>query len=245
MNRLYMLGPCSIDSEDRLIATASLLKELGVQILRGGTYKMRTSPASWQGLGEDGLRLLTGVAREHNLQSLTEITDLRHLDLYLKHGVEMLQIGSRNMFNYPLLKELAGCGLPLLLKRHFAASLDEFMQASAYLDGAPQVYLCERGIRSHDTHFRFTFDINAIAWLKQYSGRPVIADPSHGTGEREYVIQIAGAAIAAGADGVQVEVHPDPEHARSDARQSLDLTEAKQMIIHCETLASALDDMKS
>jgi 3-deoxy-7-phosphoheptulonate synthase len=245
MNRLYMLGPCSIDSEERLIATASLLKEHGVQVLRGGTYKMRTNPESWQGMGEDGLRLLTSVAREYNLQSLTEITDLRHLDLYLKYGVDILQIGSRNMFNYPLLQELGGCGVPLLLKRHFAASLDEFLHASAYLDQAPQLFLCERGIRSHDTHFRFTFDINAIAWLKQHSGRQVIADPSHGTGEREYVTQIAGAAIAAGADGIQVEVHPEPEDARSDARQSLDLSEAEKLVTHCETLAGTLDKMKS
>ena len=190
------------------------------------------------------MRLLTGVARDYNLKSLTEITDLRHLDLYLKHGVDMLQIGSRNMFNYPLLQELAGCGLPLLLKRHFAASLDEFLHASAYLDSAQVVYLCERGIRSHDTHFRFTFDINAIAWLKQHSERQVIADPSHGTGEREYVIQIAGAAIAAGADGVQIEVHPEPEQAKSDARQSLDLAEARQLIAYCETFAGVLDEMK-
>ena len=203
---------------------------------------MRTSPDSWQGLGEEGLRLLTEVASEFKLSTLTEITDLKHLDLYLKHGVDILQIGSRNMYNYPLLRELGSCGLPLLLKRHFASSLDEFLLAASYLDAAPRVFLCERGIRSHDTRFRFTFDINAIAWLKKNSQRQVIADPSHGTGERDYVIQIAGAAIAAGADGIMAETHPMPELARSDARQTIDLNQAARLVSWCETLAAVLPE---
>ncbi len=221
--RLVLIsGPCSVESKEQLLAIAKSVKKSGARILRGGAFKPRTSPYSFQGLGEDGLRLLAEVRAETGLPITTEIMDTRDLAMIEKY-TDCLQIGSRNMQNFALLKEVGRSRLPVLLKRGFSATINDLIMSAEYIlsEGNPNVLLCERGIRTFETMTRNTLDLNAVPILKAKTRLPVVVDPTHGIGLREYIPQMALAAVAAGADAVMVEVHDEPERARSDGEQAL------------------------
>jgi len=223
---VVIAGPCSVEGPEQIDLVAFHLKRLGVRFLRGGAYKPRTSPYDFQGLGEEGLRLLHEAGARHGLATVSEVVDTRHVDQAARY-VDMLQVGSRNMANFELLKAVAGTGKPILLKRGFAATLDEFLHAAEYLAqaGNEQILLCERGIRSFERETRFTLDISAVPLLRQMTALPVLVDVSHAAGRRDILVPLGRAALAAGAQGVMVEVHPVPHLARSDAQQQLDLRE--------------------
>ena len=216
-------GPCAIESMEQLYETAWSVKASGAKILRGGAFKPRSSPYSFQGLGEEGLKLLRQIRRKSELAVVTEVMDTRQVELVAEHA-DMLQVGSRNMQNYPLLKEVGLSGKPVLLKRGMMSTIEEFLHSAEYIlnEGNDQVVLCERGIRTFETSTRNTLDLSAIPMLKQLSHLPVIVDPSHGTGLRWMVPVMAKAAVAAGADGLIIEVHHKPETALCDGDQSLD-----------------------
>ncbi|MEO5936917.1 MAG: 3-deoxy-7-phosphoheptulonate synthase [Terriglobales bacterium] len=222
---VVMAGPCSVESREQIFATARAVKAAGASILRGGAYKPRTSPYEFQGLGVEALRLLAEVRKELKMPVVTEVMGTEDVDLICEHA-DMLQVGARNMQNFALLRRLATCGKPVLLKRGPSATIKEWLLAAEYLlaGGNPNVVLCERGIKTFETELRNTFDLAAVALAKELSHLPVIADPSHGTGRRSLIAAVSKAAIAVGADGLIVEVHPDPERALSDGAQSLDFT---------------------
>jgi 3-deoxy-7-phosphoheptulonate synthase len=215
-------GPCSVESEDQILATARAVKKAGAQFLRGGAFKPRTSPYSFQGLKEEGLRLLSLARRQTGLLVVTEVIDARHLALVAEHA-DMLQVGSRNMQNFTLLDEVGKYGRPVLLKRGMSSTLEEMMFAAERVaaSGNDQIVLCERGIRTFETATRNTMDLAAVPWLKRHSRLPVIVDPSHGTGHWWMVTPLARAAVAAGCDGLIVEVHVNPDEAVSDGAQTL------------------------
>lgn len=219
---VVVAGPCAVEDEEMLVKLACRIKRMGVNILRGGAYKPRTSPYSFQGMGEEGLRILSRAGRVAGLPVITELTDVRQLPEVSRYA-DIIQIGSRNMQNFGLLREVGRTSFPVLLKRGLSATLEEWLMAAEYIlaEGNSQVILCERGIRSFETYTRNTFDINAVPAVKQLSHLPILADPSHGTGRRELVLPVARAALAAGADGLMLEVHPCPEKALSDGDQSL------------------------
>lgn len=219
---VVMAGPCSVEDEEQIHILANAVAQGGATILRGGAFKPRTSPYSFQGLGKQGLRWLRAAADAHGLLVVTEVLDPRHVELVATYA-DILQIGARNMQNFALLKEVGRCEKPILLKRGFAATLDEFLMAAEYMlaAGNSRVMLCERGIRTFADHTRFTLDVGIIPALKEISHLPVIVDPSHAAGVRDKVIPLALAGIAAGADGLIVEVHHNPEGALSDGAQSL------------------------
>ncbi|MFN4295176.1 MAG: 3-deoxy-7-phosphoheptulonate synthase, partial [Thermoflexales bacterium] len=219
---VVMAGPCSVEDEDQIHILANIVAQSGAKILRGGAFKPRTSPYSFQGLGEKGLRWLRVAADAHGLLVVTEVLDPRHVELVATYA-DILQIGARNMQNFALLKEVGLCKKPILLKRGLAATLEELLMAAEYIlaAGNPSVILCERGIRTFADHLRFTLDVGIIPVLKEASHLPVIVDPSHAAGARDKVIPLALAGIAAGADGLIVEVHHNPERALSDGAQSL------------------------
>ena len=219
---VIMAGPCSVENRQMLLETARAVKEAGAQILRGGAFKPRTSPYSFQGLGEEGLKLLREVGKRTGMSVVTELMDIRDLEL-LEEYADIIQIGARNMQNFELLKAVGQSHKPVLLKRGFSATITEFLLAAEYLlsQGNFNVILCERGIRTFEDHTRFTLDLNAVPVIKKLSHLPVVVDPSHGTGSYEYVGPMAKAAVAAGADGLMIEVHPNPEVALSDGPQSL------------------------
>ena len=219
---VVMAGPCSVESEEQVGAAAAAVKAAGARILRGGAYKPRTSPYSFQGLGKEGLKLLRRAADDNGLLVVSEILDVADLPLFLDN-VDIMQVGARNMQNFALLKGLSRLRHPVLLKRGMSATLNELLLSAEYLlaGGNRQVILCERGIRTFETSTRNTLDLSAIPILRRLSHLPVIADPSHGTGLRDYVAPMARAAVAAGADGLLVEVHPTPDTALSDGAQSL------------------------
>ncbi|HRK09338.1 MAG TPA: 3-deoxy-7-phosphoheptulonate synthase [Pseudobdellovibrionaceae bacterium] len=234
-------GPCSIESEAHLRETARGVRQAGASLLRGGVYKMRTSPESFQGLGEPAFQFLSQVKRDLEMPLVSEITDPRQLPLMID-VVDMFQVGSRNMYNYELLKELGQARKPVLLKRAFAATVDEWLKAADYvLKGHDQVVLCERGIRTFEPSSRNTLDLNSVAYLKAHAQLPVIVDPSHGTGRPELIAPLAAAAIAAGADGLIVEVHPRPLEAKSDAFQAIDFAQFTALIDRCARVAEACD----
>lgn len=218
-----MAGPCSVESESQLMAAAEHLRRAGIRILRGGAFKPRSSPYAFQGLGLQGLKILARARAELGLAIVTEVMSETEVSLVAEYA-DILQIGSRNMENFSLLEAAARSGRPILLKRGMTATIADLLQsAQCVLDnGNPHVMLCERGIRTFDTALRNTFDVGAIALLKQISHLPVIADPSHAAGHREIVPALARIAVAANADGMLIEVHPDPDHAWSDGEQSLD-----------------------
>ena len=234
-------GPCSVEGEEQMMRIAKSLSEMGIDLLRGGAFKPRTSPYSFQGLGVEGLKYLRQAADEYDMLVVTELMDLRDLDAVYEHA-DIIQIGARNMYNYSLLKELGKVDKPILLKRGLSATIKEFLMSAEYIlsHGNPNVILCERGIRTFETATRNTFDINAIPVLKEKSHLPVCADPSHGTGVRSYVKPIARAAVAAGADSVMVEVHYNPEIAKSDAAQTLYLDQFKELLDEVRIIASAV-----
>lgn len=215
-------GPCSVESESQIMDVAHQLKNSGASLLRGGAFKPRTSPYSWQGLGEEGLEMLARAREATGLGIVTEVMDKENVELVCQY-TDIVQIGTRNMQNYPLLRKIGQCGKPVLLKRGMSATITELLLAAEYLfaEGNQQVILCERGIRSFDNNTRNLLDLSAIPVVKGLSHLPIIADPSHGTGVRDKVTPMARAAVAAGADGLMVEVHPNPAEALSDGAQSL------------------------
>ena len=219
---VIMAGPCSVESREMLFETARAVHRAGAQLLRGGAFKPRTSPYSFQGLGEEGLKLLREAARATGMRVVTELLDTRDIQLVEQYA-DVIQIGARNMQNFELLKEVGQSRKPVLLKRGLSATITEFLLAAEYIlsQGNFNVILCERGIRTFDDHTRFTLDLNAVPVIKKLSHLPVIVDPSHGTGSWDFVAPMAKAAIAAGADGLMIEVHPNPEVALSDGPQSL------------------------
>jgi 3-deoxy-7-phosphoheptulonate synthase len=215
-------GPCAVEDRESFLELALILKQAGVHILRGGIFKPRTSPYSFQGLGREGLEIMAEARRITGLPVVTEIMDARDLDL-LYDQVDILQVGSRNMQNYSLLDALGKIQKPVLLKRGFAATIEEWLLAAEYIlsGGNQDLILCERGIRTFETYTRNTVDLGAVALIKQLSHLPVIVDPSHATGKWKMVAPVARGAIAVGADGIMVEVHQDPDRALSDGKQSL------------------------
>ncbi len=221
-NPTIMAGPCSVEDEDQIITTAREVSQAGAEILRGGAYKPRTSPYSFQGLGEKGLKLLDLARQETGLKVITELMDIAHRDLVAKY-TDIIQIGSRNMKNYSLLEAVGKLDKPVMLKRGMASPVKDWLLAAEYImaQGNHQVMLCERGIKTFGEKTRYTMDLSSIPLVKEKSHLPVIADPSHGTGRWELVPPMARAAVACGADGLLIEVHPRPEQALSDGQQSL------------------------
>jgi len=219
---VIMAGPCAVESEEQALTIARLVKKSGAQVFRGGAFKPRTSPYSFQGLGEEGLKILAKVRDETGLPIVTEAIDNSSLELVDKYA-DIIQIGARNMHNYSLLRQAGHSSKPVLLKRSFAATIEEWLMAAEYIssEGNSRVILCERGIRTFSDNTRNTLDLSAIPSVKQVSHLPIIVDPSHAAGKRDYVIPLSKGAIAVGADGLLVEVHHDPPHALSDGMQSL------------------------
>lgn len=219
---VIMAGPCAVESEEQALTIARLVKKSGARVFRGGAFKPRTSPYSFQGLGEEGLKILAKVREETGLLIITEAIDESSLELVDKYA-DIIQIGTRNMHNYSLLRHAGHASKPVLLKRSFAATIDEWLMAAEYIssEGNSRIILCERGIRTFSDNTRNTLDLSAIPSVKQVSHLPIIVDPSHAAGRRDYVIPLSKGAIAVGADGLLVEVHHDPPHALSDGMQSL------------------------
>ncbi len=217
-----MAGPCAVESEEQIVESARRVKAAGAKILRGGAYKPRSSPYTFQGLEEEGLKLLTLAKEETGLPVVTEIIDMHDIEKVAAHA-DMFQVGARNMQNFRLLRELGKSRKPVLLKRGMSAGYDDFLMSAEYImsEGNPNVVLCERGIKTFVTGTRNTLDLNAVPYLKAKTHLPVVVDPSHGTGIRDMVLPMSKAALGAGADGLMVEVHPHPDHALSDGMQSL------------------------
>lgn len=226
-----MAGPCAVESREQMDETASFLSGLGVKILRGGAFKPRTNPDDFQGLGEEGLKFIREAADKYGMKVITEVLDVRDIDLVSEYA-DILQIGSRNMHNSSLLKELAKQKKPMLLKRGMSATMDEFLQAVRYLEnqGNTKIYLCERGARTFMDETRFTLNLGSIPAIKAHSNYPLIVDPSHAAGNREYVIPMAKGSLAAGANGLLIEVHPNPVKALCDAPQALSFAQFEQFM---------------
>ncbi len=234
-------GPCTVESLEQMEQVARSLSTVSISALRGGVYKPRTSPYSFQGMGVDGLRILASVREAYGLPVVTEVMSIAQIEPVAAYA-DMLQIGSRNMQNFELLKALGTVNKPVLLKRGLAATIEEFVMAAEYImaHGNPNVVLCERGIRSFDTYTRNVLDLGAVVALKQLTHLPVIVDPSHAAGKRELVPDLARAAIAAGADGLIIECHPEPEKSVSDARQALSLEAMQELVQSVATIATAV-----
>ena len=238
---VIMAGPCSVESEEQIFTIAKVVAEGGGKILRGGAFKPRSSPYSFHGLGDDGLRFIRAAADQYKLSVVTEVMDANQIRLVEEYA-DILQIGARNMQNFTFLRELGKASKPVLLKRGLAATIEEWLMSAEYIlsGGNHQVILCERGIRTFETATRNTLDVGAIPVVKKKSHLPVIADPSHGIGIRDKVIPMARACIAAGADGIIVEVHHDPDHAKSDGAQSLFPDQFAQMMKEVRLIAQAI-----
>lgn len=238
---VVMAGPCSVENEEMLMATARAVKAAGAHILRGGAYKPRTSPYQFRGLGEEGLKLLAAASRETGMPVVTEVLTPADVDLVCQYA-DILQIGARNMQNYILLEEAGRSGKPVLLKRGLSGQIQEWLLCAEYImsQGNRQVILCERGIRTFETATRNTMDVSAIPLIKRLSHLPIIGDPSHGTGHWYLVEPLAMASIAAGADGLIIEVHPNPDHALSDGAQSLTFESFRRMMEKVQRVADAI-----
>ncbi|MEZ4521073.1 MAG: 3-deoxy-7-phosphoheptulonate synthase [Thermomicrobiales bacterium] len=236
-----MAGTCSVENREITLEVARAVKANGGHMLRGGAFKPRTSPYSFQGLGEDGLQLLAEAREETGLPIVTEVMEPDQVDLVASYA-DMLQIGSRNMANFPLLRRVATTGKPILLKRGFSATVNEWLMSAEYIlaGGNDNIVLCERGIRAFDTSTRFTLDLNAVPLVKRLTHLPVIVDPSHGVGIRDLVPQMALAGVASGADGLMVEIHPDPDSAMSDADQTISLESFGRMMVSVRAVREAL-----
>jgi len=235
-------GPCSVESEEQIVALAKMLKARGATGLRGGAFKPRTSPYSFQGHKEDGLKMLAAAREVTGLAIVTEVMAPEHVPLVAKYA-DVLQIGARNMQNYQLLQAVGDSRKPTLLKRGMSATMDEFLLAAEYIldRGNPDVMLCERGIRTFEEHTRFTLPLATVPYLKEKSHLPVVVDPSHGTGKARLVAPMAKASIACGADGLIIEVHEDPEHAMSDGSQTITPDAFAKMMDECRRVAEAVD----
>jgi len=238
---LIVGGPCSVESLDQMETVAARLSQAPVQALRGGIYKPRTSPYAFQGLGEAGLSILDRVRRRYQVPVITEVMAIHQIEAIAAHA-DVLQVGSRNMQNFDLLKALGEIDQPIVLKRGLAATLQEFVMAAEYVasHGNAKIILCERGIRSFDTYTRNVLDLGAVVALKQLTHLPVIVDPSHAAGKRELIPNLARAAIAAGADGLMVECHPVPDESVSDARQALSLEDMVVLVDSLRPIATAV-----
>ena len=238
---VVIAGPCSVESEKQLLTTARAVKAEGAKLLRGGAYKPRTSPYAFQGLEEDGLKILQAAKEETGLKIVTEVISVTDVDLLVRYA-DVLQVGARNCQNYALLRAVGQTQKPVLLKRGMSATIDEYLTAADYCmnEGNYNIVLCERGIRTFETETRFTLDLNAVPVLKQASHLPVLVDPSHGTGYHRYVMPMARAAVAAGCDGLAVEVHPDPPNALSDGAQSLKPEKFARFMIEMRRMAEAV-----
>lgn len=237
-----MAGPCSVESEEQIVSSAHAVKKAGATSLRGGAFKPRTSPYSFQGMKEEGLKLLALARQETGLAVVTEVMSTEEVELVAKYA-DILQIGARNMQNYRLLEAVGKCGKAVLLKRGASATIDEFLLAAEYIlnEGNPNVMLCERGIRTFESHTRFTLPLATVPYLHRKTHLPVIIDPSHGTGHAYLVPDMAVAAVAAGADGLIIEVHPTPETAASDGYQSLTFAQFDDTMARCARVAVAVD----
>jgi 3-deoxy-7-phosphoheptulonate synthase len=235
-------GPCSIESKEQLEACAKAAKESGASALRGGAYKPRTSPYEFQGMGEEGLKLLRDAGEKYGLVTVSEVVEASQIEISSCY-VDILQVGARNMQNFALLKELGKVKNPILLKRGFAATYQDLLYAAEYIisSGNPNVILCERGIRTFETYTRNTFDLNAIPALKELTHLPVIADPSHATGRRSLVLPMARAAVAAGADGIIVEIHPDPDKSLTDAAQTIGFDDFAKLMREATAVHNVLE----
>ncbi len=234
-------GPCSVESEEQIRRIAREVKQAGANILRGGAFKPRTCPYDFQGLGREGLQYLAGAGQEVGLEVVTEVMDCRDVELVSQYA-GCLQIGSRNMQNYALLREVGQCRKPVLLKRGLSATYQEFLMAAEYIlaEGNDRVVLCERGVRALSTELRFTLDLSAVPYLKQRTHLPVVVDPSHGTGNASLVSPMSKAAIAAGADGIMVETHYSPRDSISDAAQTISTGEFATLVGELTALAAAV-----
>ena len=238
---VVMAGPCSVESREQLFTTAEIVSKAGAKVLRGGAFKPRSSPYSFQGMGEDGLKLLREAGDKYGLLVISEVMEISQIELLLPY-VDILQIGARNMQNFNLLRELGKVRKPVLLKRGIAATIEELLLSAEYVmsGGNYDVILCERGIRTFETYTRNTMDISAIPVSKKLSHLPITADPSHGTGRRDKVAPMARASVAAGADALLIEVHHDPEKALSDGAQSLFPAQFEKLMQECRIIASAV-----
>ena len=240
---VVMAGPCAVESREQLLETAQLIKEGGAQFIRGGAYKPRTSPYAFQGLEEEGLKYLAEAREKTGLAVVTEVTVVEAVDTVAAYA-DLLQVGARNMQNFGLLKAVGRAGKPVMLKRGLAATIDEWLNAAEYImnEGNPNVILCERGIRTYETYTRNTFDISAIPAIKHLSHLPIIADPSHGTGKWRMIKPVSLASIAAGADGLIIEVHPNPARALSDGPQSLTPENYRNLMASVQKLSRFMKD---
>jgi 3-deoxy-7-phosphoheptulonate synthase len=238
---VVMAGPCSAESEEQVETTAAAVKRAGAKVLRGGAFKPRSSPYSFQGLGEAGLRMLRSAADRHDLKLVTEVMEIAQIDLIGKYA-DVYQVGARNMQNYSLLRELGHARKPVLLKRGISATIEEWLLSAEYVlaGGNKDVMLCERGIRTFESYTRNTLDISAIPVVQKLSHLPVLVDPSHGTGRRDKVSPMARAAVAAGADGLIIEVHCDPDHAKSDGAQSMFPSQFDRLMAELRVIAPAI-----
>ena len=238
---VVMAGPCTVESEEQVEAAAEAVRKVGVTIMRGGAFKPRTSPHSFQGLGVPGLKLLHAAARRHGMQVISEVMDHTQIPIFLEYA-DILQVGARNMQNFNLLKELGKVQKPVLLKRGMSATIEELLLAAEYImtGGNHEVILCERGIRTFESATRNTLDLSAIPVVKKLSHLPIVVDPSHGTGRRDKVAPMARAAVAAGADGLLVEMHPNPERALSDGAQSLFPEQFERMMRDVAAIADVI-----
>jgi 3-deoxy-7-phosphoheptulonate synthase len=234
-------GPCTVESEEMMLQTAQAVKEAGASMLRGGAYKPSTSPYSFHGMGEDGLKILATARDATGLPVITEVMDTRDVELVARY-TDAFQLGTRNMSNFSLLRAVADTKMPVMLKRGWASTIEEWLQAAEYIaaDGNPNIILCERGIRTFETSTRNTFDINAIGVVKEASHLPLVADPSHGTGRASLVKPVSLAAVAAGADALMIEVHPNPSHAIKDGMQSLTFQAFSALMAAAEPVARAV-----
>ncbi len=239
---VVMAGPCSVESESQIDTTAAIVAEAGSKVLRGGAFKPRSSPYSFQGMGEEGLKIMRKAADKYRLKVVTEVMDARQIPMILDYA-DMLQVGARNMQNFDLLKELGRVSKPILLKRGIAATIEELLLSAEYIlaGGNYQVVLCERGIRTFENYTRNTLDVSAIPVIQKLSHLPIVADPSHGTGRRDKVGPMARASVAAGADGLLIEVHPDPTRALSDGAQTLFPDQFKQLMKGLHMIAPAVE----
>jgi len=238
---IMMAGPCSAETPEQVRLTAAAVRKAGAKIFRGGAFKPRSSPYSFQGLGEEGLRMMREACKAENMALITEVMDANQIELIGRYA-DIYQVGARNMQNFTLLKELGNVRKPVLLKRGLAATIEEWLMSAEYIlsGGNTDVILCERGIRTFETATRNTFDISAIPVVKKLSHLPIVADPSHGAGRRDMVAPMARAAVAAGADGLIIEVHCDPDHALSDGAQSMFPSQFDRLMAELRIIAPAI-----
>lgn len=238
---VIMAGPCAVESKEQLFITAGALKELGVKILRGGAFKPRTSPYAFSGLGEDGLKMLQDVSNTTGMAIITEVMNPNEVPMVAEYA-DILQVGSRNMQNFPLLQAVGNTNKPVLLKRGLAATITEWLFAAEYIlaEGNQQVILCERGIRTFETYTRNTVDLSAVPIVKNLTNLPIIVDPSHATGINELVNPVSKGAVAMGADGLLIEVHPNPREALCDGEQSLTPEQFADLLVELEPICKAV-----